>query len=103
MKIHVKINREYIFNLEPEIKRLKKNFKGKQLKRQMDIINAFSRGDLDEVSSLYRALPDDEHCSEKEYVGLWLRSWLEASRHYLSGLASEHVVCIKNDVELKKA
>jgi hypothetical protein len=104
MKIKLKIEREYIFDLEPELKRLKKCFKGAQLKRQMDILNAFVEGDLKKMEDLYYALPycKKRACSEMEYVGPWMRSFEEFLEFRSSGFGSKDVVCTKNNYELTK-
>jgi hypothetical protein len=102
MKIKLKIEREYIFDLEPELKRLKECFKGAQLKRQMDILNAFIEGDLKKMGDLYYALPRcaKKECSEMEYVGPWMSSLEQFLEFRASGFASEDVVCTKNNYEL---
>jgi hypothetical protein len=102
MKIKLNIEREYIFNLEPEIKRLKKCFKGAQLRRQMDILNAFIEGDLKKMEELYFALPycKKRECSEMEYVGSWMSSLEQFLEFRASGFASKDVVCTKNNYEL---
>lgn len=104
MKIHVEINREYIFDLEPEIERLKMCFKGEQLKRQMDILNCFIEGDLEKMEELYNSLPEckKRECSEREYVGLWMGSLAEMVEWRTGAFTYEHTMCLKNDVEIKK-
>jgi hypothetical protein len=104
MKIKLKIEREYIFDLKPELKRLKKCFKGKQLERQMDILNAFVEGDLKKMEDLYYALPycKKRECSEMEYVGLWMSSLGQFLNFQADGFGSKDVVCTKNNYELTK-
>lgn len=73
MKITKTTTTEFEFTFEVEEKRLRKNFKGDQLQRQLSILNHFKNGDYSAMSEAYDALPydEDEECSEKEYIGLW--------------------------------
>lgn len=75
----VKITRtkveKFEFDIDEELERLHSCFKGKQLQRQLDIINAmFVEKDLEKVKKLYEELPrcKREECAEQEYVGLWI-------------------------------
>ena len=69
MKITIK--KEFVFDLAEEKRRLKRCFKGKQLARQMAIVNAFESRDFQKCVELFDKLPYDKKFSEKEYVGLY--------------------------------
>lgn len=72
----------YEYDLGSEIFRLKKCFKGKQLERQMDILQAvFVQKDMKRFEELYYALPYCEKygCSEMEYVGDWINIVIEGA------------------------
>lgn len=74
MKIKKVKTEIYEFDLDEEIKRLKSCFKGQQLQRQMDIIDAmFNEKNIIKASDLINNLPydEDEECHEGEYVGMW--------------------------------
>ena len=63
------------FDLDEEIKRLHKCFNGRQLKRQLAIVNAmFKDKDFEKAAKLYYNLPrcKERECSETEYVGIWM-------------------------------
>ena len=74
MKIEVITTEIYDFDVEKEKKRLKKCFKGGQLKRQMEILDAFLAEDFKLLDNLYHSLPrcEEQECAEQEYVGLWI-------------------------------
>lgn len=64
----------YDFDPKKELDRLYECFKGKQLKRQLDIFSAvFDEKDLKKAEELYDALPycKKHHCPEQEFVGFW--------------------------------
>lgn len=64
----------YEYDLDEEIKRLKKCFKGDQLQRQLDIIDAlFVEKDFVKTGKLIDELPycEEGGCPEQEYVGMW--------------------------------
>jgi hypothetical protein len=54
--------------------------------RQLALIQALEDKDLKLLEELYDALPynDKEGCPEQEFVGLWLRDWME-------GISTERV------------
>lgn len=74
MKIIRRKTETFEFDLDEELKRLHSCFKGKQLQRQLDIIDAmFKEKDFEKAQKLIDELP---HCEkrgywEAEYVGLW--------------------------------
>ena len=72
MKMRIRISHVVEIDLAKEEKRLKKCFKGKQLKRQMVILEAFKKGDWNHCADLIQVLPSDPQyeCSEAEYIGL---------------------------------
>lgn len=75
MKIIRRKTETFEFDYNKEIKRLKKCFKGEQLRRQLDIIEAmFKEKNLNKVEELYFSLPycEKEECPEQEFVGLWI-------------------------------
>lgn len=66
---------KFEFDIDEELERLHSCFKGKQLQRQLDIINAmFVEKDLEKVKKLYEELPrcKRDGFPEQEYVGLWI-------------------------------
>lgn len=73
MKVVLTKTVEFEFNPELEITRLKACFKGRRLKRQMEILEHFLSGDHDKMEACYIALPYDatNECAEQEYVGMW--------------------------------
>jgi hypothetical protein len=64
----------YEFDYDKELKRLRDCFKGKQLKRQLDILNTiFIDKDIKKAVDLVDKLPycPKEECSEEEFCGAW--------------------------------
>jgi hypothetical protein len=75
MKITRTKTEVFEFDLDEEIKRLHSCFKGKQLKRQLAILDAiFKEKDLKKAQQLIDALPrcKERECSEAEYCGMWM-------------------------------
>jgi hypothetical protein len=83
MKIKKVTTEIYEYDLDKELERLHKCFKGKQLKRQLDIIDAlFNEKDFKKTGKLIDELPycNKGGCPEQEYLGMWTsifgeRSW----------------------------
>ncbi len=73
MKITKTITSEFEFDYDAEIKRLKDNFQGDQLQRQLSILNHFMNGKYELMEREYENLPYDENeeCPEQEYTGSW--------------------------------
>lgn len=95
MKITVTKTEVYDYDLKKEIRRLKKCFKGEQLQRQMDILQAvFVEKDMVKFEELYYALPYCEKlgCSEMEYVGDWVNAFGGGNWRCGSLVDSDHVV-----------
>jgi hypothetical protein len=63
----------YDVDIEKEKKRIKQCFKGDIRQRQMNLLDLFVAGKLNEWCVAFNKLPydDDNECSEKEYVGLY--------------------------------
>jgi hypothetical protein len=62
------------YDIDRELKRLRKCFNGKTLERQLLLIKYLLEDRLKELAELYDNLPynDKNECPEKEYVGSWL-------------------------------
>jgi ribosomal 50S subunit-associated protein YjgA (DUF615 family) len=74
MKIRKVTTEIYDYDLDKELERLHKCFKGKQLKRQLAIIDAlFKEKDMEKTGKLIDELPrcKKHECSEAEYLGAW--------------------------------
>lgn len=95
MKITVTITEIYDYDLKKEVCRLKKCFKGEQLKRQMDILQAvFVEKDIEKFEKLYYALPycEKHECCEMEYVGDWVNVFGGRNWRCESLIKEDHVV-----------
>ncbi len=95
MRITVTKTEVYDYDLKKEIRRLKKCFKGEQLKRQLDILQAvFVEKDMEKCEKLYYALPycEKHECSEMEYVGDWVNVFWGGNWRCGFLIGSDHVV-----------
>lgn len=63
------------FDEERERKRLQKAFKGRQLKRQLEILDLFLNCEYEKMLDKFDKLPrcKEQECSEKEYIGWWFQ------------------------------
>lgn len=61
-------------DVDAEKDRLKLCFKGRQLRRQLDILRAIQKHDIKTALELYDNLPDcpENGWTEREYVGAWI-------------------------------
>lgn len=78
--MEIEVTKTYKFDLVKERKRLHKCFKGKQLQRQLDLVQAFEDQDWKKFGKLYDALPEcpKRECTEKEYVGMEISNFITA-------------------------